>query len=277
MPPIEHNEEFNAAFEDKADDKNIINSGEPAELEPAELEPAELEPAELEPAELEPDMWDGADERQKTAFDQLAQENKRLSHELKSDRGRKVALQRKVDELNTKLTTGGDKPTESNNDAPPAKWAEMKQDYPDIAAASEEMMQQASQRIIAATSQKVNEALQPFHQKEAEAYTTAQNAALEERHPNWIETVNSSEFVNWLPMQNAAIQDLVNSNDAADSASLLDYFKNTQPQPAEIDQPTRLADKRKRQLNAGTGIPTRSSGGSAGYIAKDDFAAAFES
>ncbi|GAB2940481.1 hypothetical protein [Aquaspirillum soli] len=159
----------------------------------------------------------------------------------------------------------------------PEEWERVKLDLPETAKIlmkAQEGFRDALLRDSAAIAQQAaDEAAQraaiPALQLQQEELRKTQIAALEAVHPDWVQTVNTSDFRLWLSSQPPRIQSIIESDDPRESAWLLTQFKS-QHQVARAA----VTDERKRKLQSGTAISTRRPPPVVSGV-PDDFDAAF--
>lgn len=213
---------------------------------------------------------------------QLEQEIEQWKHKFYSDAGRVGALQRKINELEAALQSRSlEQPqakaaADDNGDELPPELAEFKEDYPDIYQAMQKLMDAEMQRRIAAVEQEVQQSLAPVQQVITQQTVAAEIAALEAQHPDWQEVAVSPEFSEWLSSQPQSVQQMAASDYASDVSFVLSAFKTQTraQQPQERPAASGIAEKRKRQLESATSVPSRGSSSST-PLADDDYDAAF--
>ena len=76
-------------------------------------------------------------------------------------------------------------------------------------------------------SQQQNWTLQAFDVNERK-----QIDLIEKVHPNWIEKINTPDFINWLDTQTDDIKSLVDSDKASDAIRMLDLFEQSKIEAA---------------------------------------------
>jgi hypothetical protein len=253
--------------------------------------PAE-EPAEdAAPTQAQQD-WE---KEYRTAQQTIAQ----LQQNVRSNSGRVSAYQQKINQLELQLKqsrTGAANSTTAESNAIPQQDAQkVARQVVDLLMSGDE--EKAATALATALSRGavngsgvddtkvrniVNEAIRPFQAAEQTRYKQSQEQALESIHPNWRETARSSEFRHWVEQQPASVQMLVKSDDAADAATLLTYYKQArglaqaQPAPAPNERVAQIQAKRERQLSQGQSPSTRGGGRGIGGSSPDDPDALFE-
>jgi len=238
--------EESAGFEEEFD--NFVNGD--AE-EPFESD----EENESEPTDQVADLPD----EQQSKFDDLRKQNEDLQHRINSDNGRVSALQRKINDLES-VQTKEPAPTEQEIHAAiknPEKWAEVKEDYPELAEGLETFVQSQ----IEARLKKVDEIsakMGTFETRAAAEDRRSEISKLTDKHPDWSEVAVSSEFKGWVSHQPEKIQSLVNSEEAADAAYLLEAYKSTIPvKSTGQTQAEKITAQRQKKLAAAEETPTQ--------------------
>lgn len=205
-------------------------------------------------------------------------------HRYKSEAGRQRALQRKIeerDQLIQQLQSGKQEQSQAAQAENPEssgmseeQWNVFKEDFPEIAEMMtannrhyEQQLQQQQQVIDGLRNQ-----IQPIQQQAGEQYQEAQYQLLEKKHPDYQDIADSTEFQYWMNQQPKKVQELINSDDAADAAYLLSAYKREKA--AEQPQTNELEQRRKRKLAEAQIVPGR--GGNKKPVAEDDFDAAFD-
>lgn len=287
-------DDFDFAFDEVAGKEELLieNAIEEAAEEAIEEAIPDDEQKVVEAVEAPANIWDNANDNQRTAYDNLVAENTRLSHQRNSDAGRVGALQRKLNELQAK-PSGGDMPTAKDVAKAmqsPEDMETFKSEYPDMADAIESRIAMADVENRKIIQQKIDDAVKPFREDKARndqasalSYANEQDAAVESAHEGWKDIVASVEFSEWLNHQPAATKELIHSEAAEDAAALVGYFKASQPQEGNSEtntngdtSVTEIQRKRQKQLNDAAGIPSKSTRSDLGRYAPDDFDGAFD-
>lgn len=309
---------------EKDDFEDTFNSFAAGETPPKEDEIKDDVPAEDE-ANLDKDNLDGGDEvnlgddaakdnddilaglsdAQLAHVNNLTSEVGNLKHRNLSDSGRIRAYQAKVDGLekdidgirkDTPANTEGDKPSEKElKDAlsgDDADWNEFKEEYPEVATAIDRRFAVERESMNGEIG-KVKAQIKPLHES-AEQTQNKNNISLLETpkedggfgHEDFIDAINSPEFSEWQENQPVAIQELANSSDPADAASMIDYFKATTgygqdknenldlPPNKDADEAAKLAASRKQKLVDSQSVSGKGTASTA--IPEDDFESAFD-
>lgn len=197
--------------------------------------------------------------------DRWKQEAEHWQHRYQSDLGRQNALQRRIQEQQRQIeqlqksapkNSGDDGGNPDGSGYSDAEWEALKEDFPEVAQAIEKRIGALSSRYEEQINQ-LQTQLQPIQQQAQEQALQTEFQALEAQHPDWRDTVSTPEFTNWLQQQPPAVQQLVESNQAADAAYLLQSFKLSAGQSAESERARNLQSRRERQLKAARTISNR--------------------
>lgn len=151
-------------------------------------------------------------------IEELNRRNKELEHQLLSEVGRQAGLQRKLHELRTQLDAGP-KPTESKREYS-AKMKTLMSDFPEIA----EALQEELDARLGEVRSEVKQVFDPLKQEREEKEKITAESAVKEVFPDFVEVVNSKEFVDWFQKQPAAVRSLAASDDPADAIAMLEYY-----------------------------------------------------
>lgn len=224
------------------------------------------------------DPYAGLDEATKERLIALEESNNALQHRVDSDNGRVGAFQRKVNDLTAQLEqiqANSDKPKASEEEIAKAMesdegWESFKDEYTEQATAIENYMDRRIKEQEANVDARVNEVLAPVSEQIAEQNAVNAYEAVENEFPGWQDEVNSSTFNTWFESQNAAIQNLANSDDAKDASDLMGLYdtfrvsssleplrKADHDQNIVVENVDEIAERRARQLEDGVAIPSR--------------------
>ena len=219
-----------------------------------------------------------------------------LQQNVRSNSGRVSAYQQKINQLEAQLKSAQATPHAESKGVPQQDAQKIARQVVDTLMSGDEekaaaALADALTRGAVGTPQSVNddyvknivnEAVRPFQEAEKSRYKQTQEQALESIHPGWRDTARSSEFKAWVSAQPDSVQKLVQSDDAADAATLLTYFKQSRPQPVVTQEApvsnervSQIQAKRERQLSQGQ-IPETRGGRAVGSSAPDDPEALFE-
>ena len=216
------------------------------------------------------DGGDGGDdpEDHEAMADKYRRESQEWQHRYNSDLGRQNALQRKVQQLeedNRKLQSA--KPADMTN----KEWSELKADYPEIATAIESKFAEKDQaRDSELTS--LRDRLEQMQQRDEQSYRDAQYKILEAQHPDWKNVAASQEFGAWIKQQPKGVQTLIESEDAADAAYLLNLYR---PKVA-VENNSDIRERRTRRLQQAQTVPNRGGRVRSNLPAEDDYEASFD-
>lgn len=157
-----------------------------------------------------------------------------MEHRIRSDIGRKLSDIQKAGELAAQeaRNAGGAAPTQTQIDAAASaggtKWNQLKEDWPDWAAAIEERyptlpsavpqtidVDSIVQQVTARVQQSV-----PAIDRDL----IVQEAATELKHPGWKQTIVTDAFQSWFATQPADFRALGDSQSSADAIKVLDAY-----------------------------------------------------
>jgi hypothetical protein len=235
-------------FAAKADDDSLDDEQDAADDDTA----ADAEVAEGEQA-------DTASDDPHAEIERLRRELQMSQHRYQSDVGRVNAYQRQIAQLQqqiAQLQQGGKKAGENPEGSgySDAEWKALQEDFPEVAAAIEKRLNAVSTQYERQIQQLQGQ-LQPIQQQAHEQFLQAQYSVLEQQHPDWRDTVNTPEFHQWLQQQPPMVQQLMESENAAEAAYLLNTYKLA---TGASQQPnTHLQQRRQRQLKAAQTVPNR--------------------
>lgn len=241
--------------------------------------PDEPKPVEesVKPAE-QTDIWAGASEEQKAAFDALKAERDRLDHSARSNSHRVSALQRRINDL-SKLT---EKPTDLGGRKPLAEeLSALRSDYPELAEPLSKVVGTIESRLVEQEEgrRRAAETERLAAQTELTTLLSAEVKAVNDAFPNLGQFLkeNAQAFKAWTADQPLRIRQAVDNNfheitNAAEIIPVIAAFDAfLHPEPAPAPAPARngaapaptpnppLNDRRSRQLDA-TASPHRSGG-----------------
>lgn len=198
-------------------------------------------------------------------------ESQHWQHRYNSDLGRQNALQRKIQEQQDEIQKLAKQ--KAPEEMTSKEWAELQEDYPEIAKGIEAKFK-ADQENHSRELVQLREQLAQVQSRDQEQYKSAQYQILEQHHPDWRDVAQSQNFGEWLGQQPLPVQSLMESEEAADAAYLLNMFKTTtrqaQPDNSEIKQ------RRERQLKNAQTVPNRGGRTRSNLPAEDDYEASFD-
>lgn len=246
------------------------------------------------------DPYAGMSEAVKEKVIAMEQANEELTHRIDSDAGRVSALQRKINGLEKEQqdirngTTTGVKANPNQiaeaMSGSDSDWETFSADYPEVAKSIDSRLDQAGK----ATQQSIEDTLAPVREKQAlddekmvrEALAEAAKPVTE-IYPEWIDAVKTDEFVTWLGAQSPGVRSLSDSADANDASLLIGLYdthlvatgkptlKADAPESGGTEEVSKLAEKRKQQLEAGTTIKSKGARMDPSSDPVDEFEAAF--
>lgn len=207
-----------------------------------------------EPEGKDTDIWATAPEPLKAAY--LAEKTARERWETTARGHARSASQqgRRLAELEAKLPKGAsdEAPAGETDEERTARHAKLREEYGDSVGQLLPEIDELRSELA-----RVKGVVSADWQQRSEADLLDQYALLDQRHPKWREDVVSDSYVQWAQTQPKPVLDAIASNaqqlsDGATAAWVLDQWKrDTQAPDPEI---TKLADKRKEQLEAGRGV-----------------------
>lgn len=223
-----------------------------------------------------------AEAEQQAADDQQAEEDKpewqrkveeaekRASdweHRYRSDLGRQAALQKKVRELEAKLQDSGQRAGETRAEHS-ERMQHLMQDYPEIA----EALQDELDRRLGG----VKESLTPVFEEQQQRARQSAEKAVEEVHPDYRETVQSPQFIDWFSSQPDSVKQMAASEDPQDAIAVLNFYNamnGVQP-PQSNPAVKEIREKRSQALQRNVAV--RNTAPAPVGDAPDDFESAFK-
>jgi len=240
------------------------------------------------------DPWETATEEQRAAYDAAQAQIKKLEQSDRSQRGRLAGMQRRINEIGGHIAphkpaaasaaagdegkTGDDKDFLASDD-----WKSFQGEYPEVAKPMLNLVSDLRGEIT--LLRKEQDAIGADRHLDA---TNEQTEILEEEYPDWEEVMADEGLLPWLDsqprhIQEAAIRNAEEIVDAAEAADVVGRFKATRSAQEDDgsstgtldaentgkgDGTTRLAGKRKRQLEAAS--TTRTGGPGAAHGIPED-------
>ena len=234
---------------------------EPDEQEPTapEAEPQSDDPLTQQAGESNEDFTARLNAAEKAATE--------WEHKFKSEVGRQTALQRKVQELEAQLQA-----QPQNQQAQKQYSQRMKglmDDYPEIA----EALQAELEESLAAVRAEVQAAVAPMKKQEEQRRYEAEEQTVKARYPDFVDVVNSKEFLDWFNEQPDAVQALAASPNARDAIAVMDYFSANRRPVAANPEVQNIQAKRQQALERHVAV--RNSAPAPVADGPDDFEAAF--
>lgn len=189
-------------------------------------------------------------------------------HKFKSEIGRQTALQRKVQELETQLRSQPQ--TQQAQRQYSQRMAQLMEDYPEIAGA----LQEELDSVVGSVREEVRQIAEPLKQQEQQRRYQAEEAQVRERYPDFVEVVNTPEFLDWFQSQPSAVQALAASQEANDAIAVMDYFTASRRQQAANPEVQNIQAKRQQALQRNVSV--RNTAPAPVADAPDDFESAFK-
>jgi hypothetical protein len=288
LPPGDDDDggaEFSDAFTEfsKPDDKRSA----PKDAEPP---PAGGKSAPEPEPEPEPDPWAGVPKDLRARIEGIESERDKLRNDWKaaSSRASKEVseLAKRNSDLERQLKEREKAPPPSAAAAPPSaggdptKWAEFKEDYPDIADAMELHWEEQKTALRDELRRERDLDMAPIRKKAEEEFYESEYARLDHDHADWRDVTATDEYNGWLDAQPDSIRALAQSSYAAEVSAALTIYKSANGIPSAPPanpgdrSAERIAAERQARLERSKTVPTRSQT-TVRPAAADDFAAAF--
>ncbi len=226
------------------------------------------------------DIWEGASDEQKAAFEAVQKQVETLEQKDRSSRGRVSTLQRQVNDLTRQFDqTAADKAADggAGEDANAAEalfkskqWLDFADEFPEVSGPLASLFETQQKEIDAVKAEQGKQ-----RETEVQDHLDEQVKLLGEEHPDWEDVADSDEFGPWLDdqprhIQEAAIRNAEGIVDAREAADVIGRFKASRsegepsPGPDDTDkggqEDTSLAERRKRQLESSQGARPRGRG-----------------
>ncbi len=211
-------------------------------------------------AEASDDPWKDVPADIRTRIAAIEKERDEARHKAASDAQRVAALSRKIQTMTTSAPAPVKKEAEPSEaqKALDAKVKQLREDYPEVAEPMLELL--AAERDKLAT---VTQKLETVEGDRQQAFIQQQEALLTEAHPDWRQTVATTEFQAWMEAQPVGIQKLAESYDARETSTVISLFKTENGVAAKAEAPaptpeqTATEARRREQLSGGVAIKSR--------------------
>ena len=190
------------------------------------------------------DLFADATPEQRAYLQSLIADRDREAQAARSANGRYAATARQLAEkerqFNEQISSiqqadkqGDGKEANRQLDALESRIAAMREDYPDIA----DHMQGVADALRDGLRSEISQGMEPVNQlreqakeRQYEELITIETDELMRRHPDAEKVVVSQEFQAWIAQQPASVQNIANSDSAADADVVLTLYKSTQLQ-----------------------------------------------
>ncbi|MFQ1684754.1 hypothetical protein ACK38W_09970 [Aeromonas veronii] len=190
------------------------------------------------------DLFADATPEQRAYLQSLIADRDREAQAARSANGRYAATARQLAEkerqFNEQISSiqqadkqGDGKEATRQLDALESRIAAMREDYPDIA----DHMQGVADALRDGLRSEISQGMEPVNQlreqakeRQHEELITIETDELMRRHPDAEKVVVSQEFQAWIAQQPASVQNIANSDSAADADVVLTLYKSTQLQ-----------------------------------------------
>ena len=190
------------------------------------------------------DLFADATPEQRAYLQSLIADRDREAQAARSANGRYAATARQLAEKERQFNEqisgiqqadkqGDGKEANRQLDALESRIAAMREDYPDIA----DHMQGVADALRDGLRSEISQGMEPVNQlreqakeRQYEELITIETDELMRRHPDAEKVVVSQEFQAWIAQQPASVQNIANSDSAADADVVLTLYKSTQLQ-----------------------------------------------
>lgn len=190
------------------------------------------------------DLFADATPEQRAYLQSLIADRDREAQAARSANGRYAATARQLAEkerqFNEQISSiqqadkqGDGKEANRQLDALESRIAAMREDYPDIAdhmQAVADALRDGLRSEISQGMEPVNQLREQARERQYEELITIETDELIRRHPDAEKVVVSQEFQAWVAQQPASVQNIANSDSAADADVVLTLYKSTQLQ-----------------------------------------------
>jgi len=215
------------------------------------------------------DVWAGATDAQREAFDAAQKRGDSMEHAHKSEVGRTKTLRRQLSDVTVQLDRAAqtapskdDDAEGDDDDSKPNSWDELVSEYPEVAGPVNDRLSK-----IEDAQERQSREIELDEADAKEAHTQSvieQTALLAEKHEDWLKVATTPEFQGWLDDQPRKLRDAAAVNakeivDATTAGDVITRYKASRSDPQDGDGPddsqdttdTSLAARRKRQLESG--------------------------
>lgn len=207
--------------------------------------------------ETSDDLWANAPAQLREAFQASETARRKAENLVRSNGARAAQAQNELNALKAALKSQQDASgaTEEGEEAsdPKERLKQLREEYPDVAAPILDQMAKLEEQVSKLTARHASQEETATADFYAEQLTT-----LQEQHDDIADIVASPDYAEWVSQQIPAIQNIVAQNasqvvNAAECAFVFDLFKQ-QTGFGNTNAAESLAEKRRRQLQAGTGV-----------------------
>lgn len=242
------------------------------------------------------DIWANAPPKAKAAFEAATKRAEANEHELKSNRERVQALNRKLSEYETKGS-----PSAPDKEKPPGltvdqldkdpDWKAFTEEYPEVAGPVTKAL-----KSLISENTNLRSQVDTINQDRTDQQISDEEKYLTEKHDDWVAVADSEDFGRWLAEQPLMVHQAFARNaqaivDGREAAKIFDMFRMDNPAdgggqsnggegngaepPATNGKDTGLDASRKRKLASATAAEQTGTGQGSGPP-NDDFDAAFD-
>jgi hypothetical protein len=245
---------------------DAVSQGQEKEEEQTGVLDPEPEP-EPEPEQEEAEEPDPASE-----LAAAREELQKWQHKYNSDLGRQNAYQRQIQEKD-QLIAQLQSAQSANPGVVNKHWDTLKEDYPDIAQGISSLLEEKDARH-AREIESLKNSIAPIQAQAQESFVSQQYQILAQEHPDYSQIAASPEFTQWVQTQPHNVQQMMESDNAADAAYLLRTYKN-EMSPG-LQATSELKQRREKQLRQAQNVPSRGGRSQQVMPPDDDFEAAFD-
>lgn len=208
--------------------------------------------------ETSDDLWANAPQALREAYEAERVARGKAENLVRSNGGRLAQAYNELNALKAKLASDRDEggATEKGEEASTRedRLKQLREEYPDVAAPILDQMAN-----LEASVNELKQAQTSQTEAQATDFYREQRDALVSRHTDFDQVVASPEYRDWLGQQPQLVQRVIAENaarivNAEDCAFVIDRFKAETGYGGGQAEAEQLAQKRGRQLNAGTGV-----------------------
>ncbi len=209
--------------------------------------------------------------RLETALSQTTDALTQATNRLRTVEGRTGQLSGDFKQIRTRLESQPTTASAPATAAPTSALAKLKDEYPEIAAAIEEV---APAKPVAET--------QPAETAQVDPVMQHNYDVVESEHPGWRNTINAPQFRQWIDAQplnvQMRIEEMANSNNPLHAIRVLNAYKQTAARPAAQPAPQPAANTgtpNRQRLRQAAAPGSRAAGGDNALSDDDAFSAGF--
>lgn len=210
------------------------------------------------------DPWSSLPEFARNEYQTLKQQHQQLEANHRANAGRVSALTKKLNEVQAGLqareqangvTANSDKGLPTADDLKGKSFAEVEEDFPELAAFVRNQVEEATQAFNQQLTP-LNELRHQQEQAQREVELQSQFQALATVHPDYMQISQDPTFHQWVATQPTSVQAMAQSDYADDNIALLNLFKGSRPAPSALA----AKPKPKTTLSDHAEIPRKGAG-----------------